>query len=507
MSTPPADPSLPLRPLTALTGGDAAPARAERPSLRAALQACLDPSRHDAWRYAALYEPAVDEPHRLSLGEGSTPLVRVPGLERALRVARVWVKREDLAPGGSHKARSLAYRVSLALQRGEPALAISSSGNAAVAASMYAAAAGLRLFAFVSPETNLAKLRWLERPGTTVIASPRPRNLARYAGRLFGIPNLTPSLDPLSIEGFTSIAAELVEALDTEVDHVFTFATSGSSLVGMGRLYPLLQGRSAPSPHGTATACAPPQGAPDAPAATPTFPEPPPAPADGLAAAAPYPGPALHAVQTGLTPTIAGPFDLRFQHASANGMWQASRLAGLLGVDDTPRADEARAWVQRSGGSGWVEHDTDILAARDLLRSCGIDTSAEGAACTSAALRARTLGQLDERSRVVIVLCGHASQWPASPQPGTHQPGPAQPGPHPSAPAQPGAYSPGQPQPSHPPPGTPATPASPAQAPTLSNLIHVEGYAELRAYLRKQLPELPRSAQGPGDDAPDDTPR
>jgi threonine synthase len=440
--------------------------------LRDALSPRLDPSAQGIWRYASLLAPPVAAEHRLSLGEGGTPLVRVPALESALGVARVWLKREDLAPGGSHKARSLAYRVSLARQRGEPALAISSSGNAAVAASMYAAAAGLPLLAFVAPTTNPAKLRWLERQGTTIITSPKPRNLARYAGRLFGIPNLTPSLDVLSIEGFKTIAAELIEQAEA-VDHVFTFVTSGSSLVGMGRLYDELGGYPERSQPLLANAAAPPPISPLADAKTLLS-----RGACELAPSASVPlGPALHAVQTGLTPVIAGPWDWRFQRAAEAKSWQASKLAGLLGVDETPRADEARQWLRASGGAGWVEHDDDIMAAHPMLRDCGIDTSAEGAACLSAALRARQLQTLDASSRVVLVLCGHASQWPQRP---------------PDPPAES----------SLPPDGNADTPSQTrglAQRPP--QLVEIAGYAELRAFLRQSFDEIPRDSQG---DTPDE---
>ncbi len=370
------------------------------------------------WRFAESYHPHVEPAHRLTLGEGATPLVSVPVLADAIGVQEVLLKRDDLSPGGSHKARSLAYRVSVARQRGEKALCISSSGNAAVAASLYAALAGIRLFAFMSPATADSKLRWLRRDNTSVVVTPRPRNLARYAGRLFGIPNLTPSLDDLSIEGFKSIACEIVRDVGL-VDAVFTFVTSGSSLVGMGRMFAALS-----SDHDLGQPVVDP-------------------PLEEVLAgnALPTAGirPSLHAVQSGATPVVAGPTDRRWQRRMEAGTYTASQLAGLLGVDDTPRAEEARRWLRSSGGIGWVETDDDILAARDLLRGCGVDTSPEGAACLSAAKRARAMQALTPQSRIVVMLTGHGSQWPADD-------------------------------------GAPDT-------------VAIEGYAELRRYLKQYLPE------------------
>ena len=319
------------------------------------------------WRYADSFRPRVGVEHRLTLGEGGTALVSVEPLARRVGVREVWIKRDDLSPGGSHKARSLAYRVSLGLQRGEKHLCISSSGNAAVAASLYSARAGMCLYAFVSPETPLVKRIALEREGTIVIESVRPRNLARYAGRLFGMSNLTPSIDDASIEGFKSIAGEMGEA-GVSFQHLFTFATSGSSLVGIGRMF---------------------------------------AAEDG--------SPALHAVQSGVCCPIAGPSDPRFLADGSCGEIRPSLLAGLLTVDETPRSEEARRRVAGTGGRGWVQRDEEILEARAWLRDCGVDTSPEGAACLSAVHRARCEGAVLPCASIVVVLTGHGSQWPSVP--------------------------------------------------------------------------------------------
>ena len=321
------------------------------------------------WSFDHLYEPSVDARYRISLGEGWTPLVPLPALAGEFGVAELLLKRDDLSPGGSHKARSLAYRVSLARQRGEPALCISSSGNAAVAASLYCAYAGLRLFAFVSPATSPVKLAALARAGTIVVKSARPRNLARYASRLFGVPNVTPSLDEASIEGFKSMGGEVMEQCNVPPDAVFSFVTSGSSMVGMARAFAW-------------GGCSP----------------------------------ALHAVQAGSQAAIAGAGAADPRFVAEQSLPQGavpSRLAGLLAVDDTLRAEEARGVVAESCGRGWVQRDEEILAAASRLRALGVDTSPEGAACVSAVQRARSEGVLSSSSRVVVVLTGHGSQWPS----------------------------------------------------------------------------------------------
>ena len=310
------------------------------------------------WRWAAAFAEAVPAAHRLTLGEAATPLVALPGLAHAIGIERLWVKRDDLSAAGSHKARSLAYRISVARARGEQTLLLSSSGNAAVAASLYCAAGDVRVLAFVSPDTSPIKLAALRRRGTVIIRTDRPRNLARYAARVFGIPNLTPSLDDLSLEGFKTIGYELHEEVPDATDF-FTFATSGSSFIGAAR-----------------------------------------------AALHTRWGARLHAVQAGASGQLAGVLDPRFDPAM-----ERSTLAGLLGIDDSPRAEDARACMTASGGRGWVQTDREIAQAHGWLSDAGVATSAEGAASVAAVARARCEGVLDASARAVVLLTGHGSQW------------------------------------------------------------------------------------------------
>lgn len=318
-------------------------------------------ARGGIWRWADAFEPQVAADHRLTLGEGHTPLIEVPALTARLRIGALLLKRDDLSPGGSHKSRSLAYRISLACARGEKAAVISSSGNAATAASMYCARAAIQLIAFVSPSTSAIKLAPLMRDYTLQVRSAKPRNLARYAARVFGLPNLTPSLDDLSIEGFKSIACELNE--EAPLDHFFTFVTSGSSFLGVARMARRFGWRTA-----------------------------------------------LHAVQAGAAGQLAGSLDARFMARAL----PPSELAGLLGIDESPRTADVQAQMRQSGGRGWVQSDDEIRLWHAYLRDCGVDTSAEGAACVAAVARARDEGVLRDDSRVAVLLTGHASQWPAA---------------------------------------------------------------------------------------------
>lgn len=327
----------------------------------------VDRARYDIWRYAALYAPPVPPGAWLSLGEGWTPAVEVPGLAGALGLERLVLKREDLNPTGSHKDRGLAFQ--MAVVRAELPewswVTISSSGNAAIAAAAYAALARLRLAAFISPATSPGKMAQLVQLGACVFVTPQALSMAEALAVTRRIPNLRPSTHAHAVEGFQSIAWEIAETV-APVDALFTFASSATSFVALGRAF---------------QRAAEVTGQPWA--------------------------PALHAVQgTGAQP-IAEVFDRRHL-PSVRG-----RL-GALGTRKTRRAGEAKRWILASGGSGWVMTDVEADAASALLYAHGIDTSLEGAASLAAAYRAARAGVV--RS-AVVVLTGRQRDVAESPSP------------------------------------------------------------------------------------------
>jgi threonine synthase len=103
--------------------------------LPAALRAASSGYRWGAW---------LPYTHGISLGEGDTPCLELPGLARELGVRQLSAKFEGVNPTGSHKDRMSAQGVNRALEVGARTVVLASSGNAAVSAAAYCAAAGLR---------------------------------------------------------------------------------------------------------------------------------------------------------------------------------------------------------------------------------------------------------------------------------------------------------------------------------------------------------------------------
>jgi threonine synthase len=109
------------------------------------------------WRYAAVL-PIADPAHRVTLGEGQTPLLDCPTLARQLGVRALAVKFEGANPTGSVKDRSSATAVGAARQFGFRAVSVVSTGNAGSSIAAYAARAGLRSLIFAYERTSAPKL-------------------------------------------------------------------------------------------------------------------------------------------------------------------------------------------------------------------------------------------------------------------------------------------------------------------------------------------------------------
>jgi len=188
------------------------------------------------WDHRALFGPSLAGLAPVSLGEGHTPVVAAPRLGAALGVPDLWLKREDVSPTGSHKARALSLQ-SAGLRRSGRAGALSSSGNAAIAAAAYARAADVPVLVLVSPRTPGVKLRALAAFPGTLLVTPTPIALLRRAVQVFGCEDLRPSVHPLAPIAYRGIAAELVAALGPErpPDAVFVYQSSGATAVGIAQ--------------------------------------------------------------------------------------------------------------------------------------------------------------------------------------------------------------------------------------------------------------------------------
>ena len=157
----------------------------------------------------------------VSLGEGSTPLLRAPRLSERLGV-ELWLKWEASNPTGSYKDRGMTVAVSKALEEGARAVICASTGNTAASAAAYAARAGIPAVVLQPrgavaggklAQTRALGARVLEVRGSFDDALAAARELATR-----GTHALVNSLNPYRIEGQKTAVFEIVEELGSPPD-------------------------------------------------------------------------------------------------------------------------------------------------------------------------------------------------------------------------------------------------------------------------------------------------
>ncbi|HMB54880.1 MAG TPA: threonine synthase, partial [Thermoanaerobaculia bacterium] len=207
------------------------------------LAAALPGRAWTLWRYRELL-PLARPDERVDLGEGGTPLVPLsrlapPGVE-------VLVKEEAGNPTGSFKARGLSLAVNRARELGAPGVELASAGNAALALTAYAAAAGLPARVAVPTDTPATVVRRCRAHGAEVITGGR--TLVESAARLAeaaGDPpfwNLSTLKEPYRAEGKKTMGLELAEQLGWRLPDWIVYPTGGGTgIVGMHKAFDELE--------------------------------------------------------------------------------------------------------------------------------------------------------------------------------------------------------------------------------------------------------------------------
>jgi threonine synthase len=165
--------------------------------------------------------PFAPEDPVVTLGEGSTPLIRAPRLSERVG-ANVWLKLEGCNPTGSFKDRGMTCAVSAAVREGAEVVICASTGNTAASAAAYAARAGLRC-AVIVPEGKIAtgKLAQALMHGAQVVALrgnfDEALRLVRELADRHPVA-LVNSVNEFRIEGQKTAAFEVLEELGPELD-------------------------------------------------------------------------------------------------------------------------------------------------------------------------------------------------------------------------------------------------------------------------------------------------
>ena len=197
------------------------------------------------WRWHELL-PVCSPLHRISLGEGDTPLLSVPHLSAKAGVPALFIKEESLNATGSFKARGLAVAVSRASELGITQLVIPTAGNAGGAMAAYAVRAGLKATVFMPRDTPPANQREVAMSGADLRLVDGLINDAGRAAAAFaqetGAFDLSTFKEPYRVEGKKTLGFELAEAFSWQLPDVILYPTGGGTgLVGMWKAFNELQ--------------------------------------------------------------------------------------------------------------------------------------------------------------------------------------------------------------------------------------------------------------------------
>jgi threonine synthase len=197
------------------------------------------------WRWSELL-PVLDEKNRIFLGEGDTPLLSLPRLQRGLGLSNLYVKDESANPTGSFKARGLAAAVSKARELGVEKVIIPTAGNAGGAMAAYAARAGLRAHIFMPRDTPFANIEESRMAGAEVVLVDGlisdAAGMAGEKARAEGWFDVSTFKEPYRVEGKKVMGYELAEAFGWQLPEVIIYPTGGGTgLVGMWKAFAELE--------------------------------------------------------------------------------------------------------------------------------------------------------------------------------------------------------------------------------------------------------------------------
>jgi threonine synthase len=328
------------------------------------------------WRYHELL-PVRDPDRVVTLGEGMTPLLRLPRYGKRLGVPNLLMKDEGLLPTGAFKARGAAVGVSRAAELGVTGIAMPTNGNAGAAWAAYAARAGLAALIAMPVDAPEITRRECVAAGAELylvdgLIGDAGRIVAGMAARRQGFQDTSTLREPYRIEGKKTMGYEIAEQLGWRCPEVLLYPTGGG--VGIIAIHKALREL---KELGWLTGDLPRLVAVQA---------------EGCA-------PIVDAFNAGLDESTAP----EQPHTVAFGITVPKALGDFLVLDA----------VRATDGTAVAVSDDDLLAAqRSLARDEGTWICPEGAACFAAVDQLRESGWLDANAEVVVLNTGSGLLYP-----------------------------------------------------------------------------------------------
>lgn len=181
------------------------------------------------WRYQEVLP--VSEEHRVTMGEGLTPLLPV-----TYDGSEIFLKLDFLQPTGSYKDRGTSVLISKLKEWGVSRIVEDSSGNAGASMAAYCARAGIGCEIYVPSYTSAGKIAQIACYGAELVKVPGTREDTAMAAlrRAEEIFYASHNWSPYFIEGTKTLALELWEQLGWQgPDAVIVPVGNGSLVLGL----------------------------------------------------------------------------------------------------------------------------------------------------------------------------------------------------------------------------------------------------------------------------------
>lgn len=334
------------------------------------------------WRWADDLRP-VPAAARLSLGEGSTPLVRSRRLGPSVGLPNLYFKLEFTNPSGSYKDRFAVMAIADMVARGKTTCIATSSGNTGASLAAYCALAGMKCEIAIVEAAPEGKLQQMLAYGATLYKVRGFGVDSEVSERVFSCLKALSSrpeaemqisafhYSPVGMTGVYTLSYELAEQAPAPWNHVFCMAGGGGLTLAVSRGFARLQetGRLARMPH-------------------------------------------VECVQPAGNNTIAGP--LRAGRTAAEATRCTSRISGLQ-VPNVIDGNEVIAALRQHGGTGHLVSDELVWETQKrLAREEGIFSEPAGATAVAGCLQAAREGLLDPQAHVVCLVTGSAFKDPTA---------------------------------------------------------------------------------------------
>jgi len=169
--------------------------------------------------------PITSATPMITLGEGSTPLVRSLNLEKELGCGGLYFKLEGCNPTGSFKDRGMVVAIAKAVEEGSRSVICASTGNTSASAAAYGARFGLNVVVMVPKgKIALGKMAQAIAFGAKIIAVQGNFDQALQIVRSLAEKHpvtLVNSVNPYRIQGQKTAAFEIVDDLGDAPDYFF----------------------------------------------------------------------------------------------------------------------------------------------------------------------------------------------------------------------------------------------------------------------------------------------